>query len=166
MENHTLTRGATGLDIDPRSFHVFEFEGRRLLFDRATGTTLELNEVAFDSLRLIEQSGVQEAMTTIELLHPGVAADDIREALSAMKANGMFRFEPLDLTQQDNYLQTLWRHHPRRIQMLMAQGCNLGCRYCYAWRNGSNQNHTLMPWNIARQAVDYLVCAPAPGRSC
>lgn len=41
--------------------------------------------------------------------------------------------------------------------MLMAQGCNLGCRYCYAWRNGSNQKGTLMPWDIAKRTVYYLI---------
>jgi uncharacterized protein len=69
----------------------------------------------------------------------------------------MFRYTPVDYGEQERLMESLWQHHPRRIQMLMAQGCNLGCRYCYAWRNGSNQKGTLMPFEIAQKTVDYLV---------
>jgi uncharacterized protein len=159
-----MIQGSTSAatDVDPRSFHVFELEGSRLLFDRATGATMQLNDVAFESLRMIEQYGVESGLPRLLEQRPELEMDDLRQALGEMKSQGMFRFEPLDRAAQDAYLERLWMHQPRRIQMLMAQGCNLGCRYCYAWRNGSNQKHTLMPWEIARQAVDYLVWRSGP----
>ena len=88
---------------------------------------------------------------------PGGDLDQVAGAIHDMVDAGMFQFESVDRAAQEAYLETLWSHNPYRIQMLMAQGCNLGCRYCYAWRNGSNQMHTVMPWEIARRAVDYLV---------
>lgn len=145
------------LAIDPRSFHVFATDGRFFLFDRATATISELSEFAWKLLNAIEQG----ASTDFAIRHFSDGDDSLEQlffsSLQALKSKGFFTYIPVDLEEQDTMIQRLWHHRPRRIQLLMAQGCNLGCRYCYAWRNGSNQLETLMPYNIAKKAVDYLV---------
>jgi uncharacterized protein len=152
-----LPRTENDFEPDPRSFHTLEVQGAKLLFDRATGVTLELNDFAFSLLSAIERNGADYAVKQVVRGYPGVLPSDVYGFLESMRHDGMFRYHPVDRTAQLAYLESLWAHRPYRIQMLMAQGCNLGCRYCYAWRNGSNQKHTLMPWAIARQAVNYLV---------
>lgn len=145
------------LKVDPRSYHVFEFEGDRLLFDRATGTTSALNDVAFAVLQLItERRPLQDAMGRLAATCGEAEVAEIEAVFEDLKSRGFFRFTPVKPA-TDEELEPLWAHKPRRIQLLMAEGCNLGCRYCYQWRNGTNQKHTLMPWSIARSAVDYLV---------
>jgi len=148
---------STRFQIDPRSFHVFEFQGDRILFDRATATTSELNDLAFDTLQLIRQGAtVDAAVQQIAVQYDLDAPDELRESLMDLKRRGFFRYwevEPMP----EEALEALWRHKPKRIQLLMAEGCNLGCRYCYQWRNGTNQRKTLMPWAIAQKAVDTLV---------
>lgn len=144
-------------EIDPRSFHAFEVQGDRLLFDRATGTTSSLNPVAFHLLLQIRHgTSVDEAIRSTAETFEGVDPRELRLALLDMKDRGFFRFTPVQPATEEE-LQYLWDHKPRRLQMLMAEGCNLGCRYCYQWRNGTNQKGTLMPWNVARTAVDYLM---------
>ena len=83
--------------------------------------------------------------------------EEFVDLLDDMREQGYFKFIPVDLDEQDAKLRSLLNHHPRRIQLLMAQGCNLGCRYCYAWRNGSNQLDTLMSFRVAKASVDHLV---------
>jgi uncharacterized protein len=144
-------------ELDQRSFHTFDIEGVKLLFDRATSATLELNEFAYEALSLIEAIGFKSAIGRLRQSYGELEIEGLKVVLGQMVDRGMFRFQPLNRSEQDKYLDSLWAHAPYRIQMLMAQGCNLGCRYCYAWRNGSNQKHTLMPFEIAKQAVNYLV---------
>lgn len=154
----TEDRGLAGAEIpevDSRSFRVFELEGDRLLFDRFTGTTSELSELAFEVLSRIQVGdSVVDAVSTCCCGEE--SARDVLGAIDDLKRRGFFRFwTARSLT--DDELTPLWEHRPRRIQLLMAEGCNLGCRYCYQWRNGTNQKHTLMPWDVARDAVNYLV---------
>lgn len=145
------------LDIDPRSFHIFEFQGDHLLFDRATGTTSRLNDLAFETLLSIRNGiPLDDVLNAFAAKYDGVEIEGLRLALRDLKKRGFFRFVS-SRPATDDELEYLWTHKPRRIQLLMAEGCNLGCRYCYQWRNGTNQRHTLMPWNVARTAVDYLV---------
>ena len=157
MHEVNMSQKCDRLEIDRRSFHAFEAQGTRMLFDRASGATLELNEFTHDVFSLIESIGCADAGAKIAERFPEVPLDDLADAIGDMANAGMLRYEAVDHGAQAEYLESLWTHNPYRIQMLMAQGCNLGCRYCYAWRNGSNQMHTTMPWKIARQAVDYLV---------
>ena len=58
---------------------------------------------------------------------------------------------------RERYIEGLWRHHPRRIQLFVAQACNMACVYCYASHNGSNDRNALMTFERARQAVDYMI---------
>jgi uncharacterized protein len=131
------------LKVDRRSYHSFTFQGETFLFDRATGTLFQL-EMPFS-----ENAGAPPGPEAVHAI--------VTELVESGSAQKMFQYAPVDFEEQERLMESLWQHHPRRIQMLMAQGCNLGCRYCYAWRNGSNQKGTLMPWEIARQTVDYLV---------
>lgn len=143
--------------IDPRSFHVFSTEGLFFLFDRATGTLSEIDIWLHEVLKHVEDGTPSDTAIKNFADENEVPADTIFEAVSALQVRGFFRFSPIDLSQQEFLTRKLWFHKPRRIQLLMAQGCNLGCRYCYAWRNGSNQLSTLMPWDTAKQSIDYLV---------
>lgn len=145
------------IEIDRRSFHVFEMHGDRLLFDRATGTTCELNDLAFEALKsLREGNSLSSTLSALGNRYGELDLQDVRATLGELKRHGFFQFEPVKPA-EDAAFESLWNHRPRRLQLLMAEGCNLGCRYCYQWRNGTNQKRTLMPWSIARNSVDYLI---------
>lgn len=130
--------------LDPRSYHLFSVSGTYYLFDRATGTTAAVSE---DFATALTRGCSSDAAT-------GSAFESL---LQILRGQGFFHYEPVDHAKQEEQLEGLWQHKPRRIQLLMAQGCNLGCRYCYAWRNGSNQKGTLMAFDVAKQAVDFLI---------
>jgi uncharacterized protein len=136
--------------LDPRSYHAFGFGGEKQLFDRSTGAVAVLDEDFWRFMADVERGKE-------EMAESAGCNDTFQSVISALKSRGFFAYTPVNHQEQEELIERLWRHHPRRIQMLMAQGCNLGCRYCYAWRNGSNQKGTLMPWAIAKASVDHLV---------
>ncbi len=135
--------------IDPRSFHTFEWSGDKLLFDRASGSLLEVDDVTYGFFHSLE--------THSPHLLSQEEHELVESTVLALQESGMFKYVPVDHDEQAALIESLLDHHPMRVQMLMAQGCNLGCRYCYAWRNGSNQKKTLMPFEVAKASVDHLV---------
>ncbi|QJE96941.1 radical SAM/SPASM domain-containing protein [Luteolibacter luteus] len=147
---------------DPRSFHVFHRGEDFYFFDRVTGTTSVINEELFGFLRMLEEgSTFEEIQAVLNQQYGEEIGGELyagaRDVLLEMSSSGMLRYDPVNVQRQEAELNALWRHKPRRIQLLMAQGCNLGCRYCYAWRNGSNQKETLMGFDVAKRSVDFLV---------
>lgn len=144
--------------LDRRSFRVFEVNGDLLLFDRSTGTTSSIDPVAFSVLAKYQDGAtIEEALCQSKVASDSDARHGMAAFTEALTDRGFFHYDPVDPTEQEALMEDLWRHKPRRVQLLMAQGCNLGCRYCYAWRNGSNQKGTLMPWEIAKATVDHLI---------
>lgn len=144
------------ISLDPRSFHVFNRFEHDYLFDRSTATLSQLPQQLAIFLRAIESGKTYvEAAEEADIVESQL--QDVYAYLHKLQDAGFFQFIPIDKALQDDFLEGLLRHKQRRIQLLMAQGCNLGCRYCYAWRNGSNQKNTLMTEWVAKRAVDYLI---------
>ncbi len=136
--------------IDRRSYHVYECEGDKLLFDRASESLFVIDPSTFDLLRDYENQ-------VILGLPP-----EVEEFLLELQEKGMFQFRPVSEEGQQEAIRHLLSHNSVRLQLLMAQGCNLGCRYCYAWRNGSNQKGTLMEWDQLKTSIDFAVTRSGP----
>lgn len=145
--------------IDPRSFHVFTEQGEFLLFDRATAALLEISELLYEFFLEIEENFTDAEELLLDF--DEAQRSEVLSLINDLLKKGFFRYIPVDHAEQEKLIEALWRHKPRRIQLLMAQGCNLGCRYCYAWRNGSNQKRTLMSFEMAKKSVDFLIARSA-----
>ena len=144
---------------DPGTYHLFEYQGDKMLFDLRTGVLLELNEFAYDFLSLCREHADTNALQhAFVKRYPSVPFREAWKAIEDLSAQGLFR-HPRKFTTRDmeSYIQTLWRHHPRRLQLVIAQHCNLKCTYCYMEQNESNDRHVLMTEAQAFQAVDHLV---------
>ena len=142
--------------VDFRSFHSISINGDYLIFDRRSCGTFAVSPSAWAVLDSVESGTQLEHALNIHL-QTDEERSLMRTLISDLIENGLFKYEPVNHSEQEHLIEQLMRHQPRRIQLLMAQGCNLGCRYCYAWRNGSNQKATLMPFPVARRSVDFLV---------
>jgi uncharacterized protein len=138
--------------------HVFDIAGEYILFDRATGLLCEISEFAFDLFWHIEH-GTVTVQTLNDLKNKYGQCDHLSciEVINIMKEKGFFSPLKSWLTLENISFESYWQHHPRRIQLMMAQSCNLKCGYCYAWRNDANDPGTYMDWETAKQSVDFLV---------
>ncbi len=144
--------------VDYRSFHVFTESGKYILLDRATGAIAEIEKPLFHFMQGLERGlTYAEAHQSCGEVFEDVEIGQLTSLLEDLQRHGFFHYTPVDHAQQESFIQGLMKHKSRRLQLLMAQSCNLGCRYCYAWRNGSNQKGVLMEWDVAKQSVDFLV---------
>lgn len=144
---------------DPGTYHLFECRGDKLLFDLRTGVLLELNDFAYDFLSLCrEHADIGALQQAFAKRYPGLPFRKAWKAVEDLSAQGLFR-QPRRFTtrEMEKYIQTLWRHHPRRLQLVIAQHCNLRCTYCYMEQNESNERHVFMTEEKAFEAVDHLV---------
>lgn len=143
--------------LDPRSFHVFKQNNEHFLYDVTTGVLAELNEFSYRLLSLCGEHGWKEIQEIFAKEGLDWKPADGPRVIDDLKCQGFFEYEPIDLDHQKAALNILWNHKPRRLQLLLSQMCNLECVYCYEAQNGSNDKKRLMSFEMARQAVDYLV---------
>jgi uncharacterized protein len=150
--------------LDPRSFHAFKYRGDFLLFDLSTGATCRLNEFTFDAINVLAEHDWPEAVQQLNTRFPDLQVQQLRDCIAELQGLGFFRQTKPLRPRQDKQLNVLWRHHPRSIQMFVAQTCNLACKYCYAENQGSNAVGQLMSWDVAEATINHLVQASGSRR--
>ncbi|KPK74107.1 MAG: hypothetical protein AMJ79_14735 [Phycisphaerae bacterium SM23_30] len=116
-----------------------------------------MNDFTYRLLGLCGGHCWAEAIDIIEREYSGVSEEEVLATLDLLKGRGFFSHRFLDREIQHPNMDELWQHKPRRLQLFLAQKCNLACRYCYAENSGSNARNKLMGWDVAKSAVDYLV---------
>lgn len=143
--------------VDPRSAHLFQTDGNYFLYSVETGALIELNASSYELIELCQRMGWAEVDAHMSDRVSGWKPGDAEELLKPFTTRGLFTYTPFDPEGQMSLLERLWQHKPRRLQLLLAQHCNLKCLYCYEEFNGSNARHRLMSMELAKQSVDYLV---------
>ena len=144
--------------INPDCVHLFEYNNDKMIFDLASGMVLELTDFAYEFLNLCRKKDWPEVTCAIQKKCPGVSVGELEVTLDQLKANGLFKAPPQFREKaQEERVETLWQHHPCRLQLVLSQSCNLSCIYCYMEKNQSNARRVLMSKEQAFQAVDHLV---------
>jgi uncharacterized protein len=142
--------------LSPDSYHVFKYKDENLLFDVGTTMVCEINEFTYRFLELAQIHSKEDTFRILEEEDSSIDSGALEEVLQQFKDKGMFS-APCVTEAQEERLEILWRHKPRRLQLFMAQQCNLKCKYCYGENNESNQRQKLMTFEVAKQSVDYLI---------
>jgi uncharacterized protein len=139
-------------------YHLFEFRGNRYAFDVESSAVMRLDGPAYDALSLRLGDAAPEAVAgRLASTYGHDTAQTVLGELHWLEQKGIFR-SPLytyDDTEDEAYIQKLTRMSTSRIELYLAEACNLRCRYCYVNDNDA-LNNGLMPWEIARQAVDLV----------
>lgn len=115
------------------TFHVFEYRGRRILYDLCTGTLLEPNRAAFELLGGLERDEPTAVLT--ERLSRTLPIDDLASVVTELRALvelGLFRLERLESEgEREATLRAHMEMPTRAGQVLVQTSCNLKCTYCY-----------------------------------
>ncbi|MHB0977442.1 MAG: radical SAM protein, partial [Candidatus Aquicultorales bacterium] len=139
----------------PAAFHVFEYRGRRLLYDVNTAMVFEVNNpAAYRLLGELEENG-----SLASDIRSRCAGADIElvEELSRLENMGLFKpTVPLTEEEVEENLVSLVDHHPNKILLMVSQSCNFRCVYCYAVENNFPDEGKLMDEEIALKAIDHL----------
>lgn len=148
-----INEHCTSRFIDPRAAHVIDSQEETLLYLPGLGRVETIDRPSGEVLRWMTRAGQNEVQAWLD--SQDELGDGLRKLLS-MREGGQLTFTPIDREGHAAFQRSLLRHKPRRLQLLMAQMCNLRCVYCYEEKNGSNARGELMPWETAKQAIDYL----------
>lgn len=145
--------------IDPSSYRAFHARGRDYFFDLATGTLAEINSFTRDLLDWCGQGDWESVEQRVRTTYGSWDATGAAGVVAELRAAGYLQHTGFNVPQQREFIDALWAHNPRRLQLLVAQMCNLKCLYCYEEHNGSNARRRLMTFEVAAASVDYLVRA-------
>ncbi|MDY3052084.1 MAG: thioether cross-link-forming SCIFF peptide maturase [Ndongobacter sp.] len=148
--------------------HQYPFQDHYIVLDTYSGAIHVLDSLSARAVDLLSaddtlrQNPDQWAGLTEKLLHeagdPELTAETVREALDDVRQ----LVEEGTLFSEDSYagLALDLRHRPTQVKALclnVAHTCNLDCDYCFASQGKYHGERALMSFDVAKQAVDFLI---------
>jgi len=139
-------------------YHIFTYRGGQYAFDIETSAVLKLDAPAHAALALRLTGAPPDAIAAqLSRDYGETTAQTVLRELRWLEQRGLFRgpVRIYDDAENEAYIQQLVRMGTNKIELYLAEACNLRCRYCYVNANDA-LNHGLMPWEVARQAIDFV----------
>lgn len=132
--------------------HKYYMNGLYIVLDVGSGTLMTVDPLTYDLLD-----------DYLDLTHDAIVTkwsgkyseNEIRECLEEideMKAQNLIFVE-------DNYDPNMYQNHDliKAMCLHVAHDCNLKCKYCFASQGDFNGEKLLMPYDVGKQALDFLV---------
>ena len=139
-------------------YHLFRFRGNNYVFNVESSAVMQLDAPAYDTLTVRLADGSPDAVAGhLTATYGNETAQAVLSELRWLEGSG-FLGDPVytyDSHENSAYVQQLAGMATNKIELYLAEACNLRCRYCYVADNRA-LNNGLMPWEIARQAVDLV----------
>lgn len=134
--------------------HTFCVDGRYLALDVDSGTVHMLDELGYEVVSRWEESAPEEIVRALADRFP---EEEIREGIGEVRAlqesGTLFSHdEDLHKAPADADPGVI-----KAMCLLVAHDCNLRCRYCFASTGTFHGKRLLMPAEIGKKALDFLV---------
>ncbi|MGM9637249.1 MAG: thioether cross-link-forming SCIFF peptide maturase [Eubacteriales bacterium] len=141
--------------------HQYKLNGYNIVLDVASGSVHNVDEVAYDAIALYEDH-TKEEITKILLEkyahQPDVTESEIAELLAdieTLKNEGklfskdVYEGKTFNIKNRNPVVKALCLH--------VAHTCNLNCEYCFAAQGKYHGQNALMPFEVGKQALDFLI---------
>lgn len=133
--------------------HKFELNDRKIILDINSGSVHVVDDLVWDIIDLFEDN---ELNAIINILKPKYEENSIMEAYNEIQElvnNGLLLSVEGSLSDieynKDNIVKALCLH--------VAHDCNLRCKYCFASQGDFHGDRLLMPFEVGKKALDFLV---------
>ena len=137
--------------------HRYQKKGLNFVLDVNSGAVHLLDDISYAVSGLLDENMGDTCPQSINDAQPDYTADEIREAYDELyelkKAGQLFA--------QDDYIDVS-RYIPvnapvKALCLHVAHDCNLRCKYCFASTGDFGQGRKIMPPEIAKKAIDFVI---------
>ena len=137
--------------------HKFEQNGTYILLDINSGAVHVVDKMIYDMMDTFDGSNDETVLSAWEGQYPRA---ELCEALSELHAlmEAHELFAP-DINVPPTFKQT---GLVKSICLMIAQDCNLRCKYCFGDGGSYGQERAVMTPEVGKKAVDYLIKASGP----
>ena len=142
--------------------HQYKLNGFNIVLDTNSGSVHVVDEVAYDLIAAYPHQGREELIAG--LLHkyaqrPGVTRAELEQCICDVEALR----DAGKLWSPDPYAELAGTFKERSGDVVkalclhVAHTCNLNCAYCFASQGRFHGERALMPFDVGRQALDFLM---------
>ena len=138
-------------------YHVFTKFGEHFVYLLSTAQFFHIDLPAFSLLTLCLEVPLEEAKQRLvqQSVCPPDEIDGAAPETEFLAAHGLFDVPDLALTARevDRQLETWSRLPRRRLELCLADTCNLACKYCYCGTSRNTEPVGLMSEAVAKPSA-------------
>lgn len=143
--------------------HKFIVKGNYFVIDVNSGSVHSVDELVYD---LLDEDGLQKKDKLKEKYKNKYNTDEIDEAyeeICSLMNDGILYSKDLyeniasDMKKEPSYIKALCLN--------VAHDCNLRCKYCFADEGEYKGKRELMPENVAKKAIDFVIKHSGPRKN-
>jgi uncharacterized protein len=133
--------------------HKYELNGLKIVIDVNSGCVHVFDKIAYDVVDYLEQS----LETAVSSLMDKYSKEEIEEAYIELKQlEQQGQLNSVD-TYKDQILNEEKEIHTKALCLNIAHDCNIRCGYCFASTGDYHGGRKLMPIEVAKGAIDFLL---------
>ena len=141
--------------------HQYKLNGYNIVLDVYSGSIHVVDDVAYDMIAMYEAAAPEEIVAAMLKKYgdrPDVTEDDLRDCLADIEelkrkkklfSEDIYKGIAFDFKNRSRDIKALCLH--------VAHSCNLNCQYCFASQGKYHGERALMSFEVAKQAMDFLV---------
>ncbi len=133
--------------------------GKNFVLDVESGALHLVDDLTYEMLSHIKAKDFEDEKTAINRLCLKLKQTEKEEILQRFNEL-KFLFEQKILFSEQNledYKKIVEQSYIKAICLHVAHDCNLRCKYCFAATGDFNLGRKLMPYNISKLAIDFLI---------
>lgn len=142
--------------------HQYKLGGYNIVLDVASGSVHAVDEVAYDIITRYEKESREEIIDELAQKYAGMP-EATREELAACYAQVEALEKEGRLFSKDHFagmagqLKEKTAGVVKALCLHVAHTCNLNCAYCFASQGKYHGERAVMPFEVGRRALDFLV---------
>lgn len=136
--------------------HKFKQLGYNIVIDSDSNAVHVMDDCAFDMLDFVSAPMTEEMPEELCEKLSEYSADDVREAygeLYSLYSEGQLFAED----DYEKYSDTMVKSPVKSMCLNVSHDCNLRCEYCFAQTGDFGGERCIMPPEIGRKAIDFLI---------
>jgi uncharacterized protein len=133
--------------------HKFELNGKKIVIDVNSGSVHVVDDLVYDMVSIFENNDLDNIVKNLSNKYD---KNDIENAYSEMQeliSQGL-------LFSKDDYPKNIEYNSQNIIKALclhVAHDCNLKCQYCFASQGDFQGERLLMPLEVGKRALEFLI---------
>jgi uncharacterized protein len=139
------------------ALHLYEMNGKKMALDINSGSVHVVDDLTYEALSLSEKLPHDEAIKTLSEKYPN-EKESIKEIFGELKEleeQGMLNADDI----YGKYANQTMNQTVKALCLHVAHDCNLRCNYCFASQGDYKGCSELMPLEVGKKALDFIVRA-------
>ena len=137
----------------------YQLNGYYIVLDVCSGSIHAVDALTYDMIGLYEGRGRGAVLAAVRETHPGVSEAELNEIydqLTRLKDAGRL-FAPDVFEPAAGRLKEKSAGIVKALCLHVAHTCNLNCAYCFASQGKYHGERAVMPLDVGKRALDFLI---------